>query len=36
MNAGKIEEYGEAEAIYANPESAYTRSLIEAIPGQSA
>lgn len=35
MNAGKIEEYGEAEAVYANPESAYTRSLIEAIPGQS-
>ena len=32
MNKGKIEEMGEADEIYANPKSAYTRKLIEAIP----
>lgn len=32
MNKGKIEEIGEADAIYSQPESAYTKSLIEAIP----
>jgi len=32
MNKGKIEEMGEADAIYANPKSEYTRKLIEAIP----
>jgi len=32
MNKGKIEEMGDSEAIYANPQSAYTRKLIEAIP----
>lgn len=32
MNAGKIEEMGEADEIYANPLKEYTRKLIEAIP----
>ncbi|PTX64212.1 peptide/nickel transport system ATP-binding protein [Kordia periserrulae] len=32
MNAGKIEEMGEADAIYANPKSDYTQKLIDAIP----
>jgi peptide/nickel transport system ATP-binding protein len=32
MNKGKIEEIGEAEAVYTHPEKAYTRRLIEAIP----
>ncbi|WP_046758688.1 ABC transporter ATP-binding protein [Kordia jejudonensis] len=32
MNAGQIEELGEADAIYANPKSAYTQTLIDAIP----
>lgn len=32
MNAGKIEEIGEADEIYANPLRAYTKKLIEAIP----
>lgn len=32
MNQGKIEEIGNADAIYARPEKEYTRKLIEAIP----
>ncbi len=32
MNAGQIEELGEADAIYANPASNYTKTLIDAIP----
>lgn len=32
MNQGKIEEIGDADAIYARPEKEYTRKLIEAIP----
>jgi len=32
MNKGKIEELGDADAIYANPKKAYTQKLIEAIP----
>lgn len=32
MNGGKIEEFGEADAIYANPTSSYTQKLIDAIP----
>ena len=32
MNKGKIEEQGEADAIYANPKSKYTKQLIKAIP----
>lgn len=32
MNTGKIVEQGPAEEILSNPEQAYTRSLIDAIP----
>lgn len=32
MKNGKIEEMGEAEAIYESPQSEYTQSLIDAIP----
>ncbi len=32
MNAGKIEEIGDADEIYAHPTTEYTRRLIEAIP----
>jgi len=32
MNKGKIEELGEADAIYDNPQKAYTKALIDAIP----
>ena len=32
MNQGKIEEIGEVEAVYHNPQSEYTRKLINAIP----
>lgn len=35
MKAGSIVETGMAEEIYANPSTAYTRALIEAIPGPS-
>lgn len=32
MNKGKIEELGDADEIYENPQTAYTKKLIEAIP----
>ena len=32
MNKGKIEEHGEADAIYESPQKAYTKALIAAIP----
>ncbi len=32
MNKGKIEEMGIADAIYANPQMEYTRTLINSIP----
>ena len=32
MNAGKVVEFGAADAIYENPQSEYTKKLIEAIP----
>jgi peptide/nickel transport system ATP-binding protein len=32
MNDGKIVEQGPSEQVYANPQQAYTRQLIEAIP----
>lgn len=32
MNAGKIVEFGAADAIYENPQSEYTKRLIAAIP----
>lgn len=33
MNKGKIEELGDAEDVYNNPKSEYTKKLIAAIPG---
>jgi peptide/nickel transport system ATP-binding protein len=35
MENGRIVESGNAEDVYTNPKTAYTRSLIEAIPGGS-
>jgi len=35
MKSGKIAEIGPAEAIFQDPASEYTRSLLEAIPGKS-
>ena len=35
MEKGRIVESGDVETVYRNPKSAYTRSLIEAIPGKS-
>ena len=32
MNQGKIEEMGEADEIYSNPKTEYTKKLISAIP----
>lgn len=32
MNKGKIEEIGYAEEIYNNPQSEYTKKLINSIP----
>ena len=32
MNKGKLEEIGDAEEVYNNPKSEYTRKLISAIP----
>lgn len=32
MNKGKIEEMGDADQIYSNPQTAYTKKLISAIP----
>jgi peptide/nickel transport system ATP-binding protein len=35
MEKGRIVESGDAESVYRNPQNAYTRSLIEAIPGNN-
>jgi peptide/nickel transport system ATP-binding protein len=35
MEKGRIVESGDAETVYRFPQTAYTRSLIEAIPGES-
>ncbi len=35
MNKGRIEESGNAETLFENPQSAYTQRLIESIPGNS-
>ncbi|TVR39413.1 MAG: ABC transporter ATP-binding protein [Cryomorphaceae bacterium] len=35
MNQGRIEEMGNADEIYRNPQSEYTRQLIEAIPASN-
>jgi peptide/nickel transport system ATP-binding protein len=32
MNKGRIEETGQADDIYFQPRSAYTKKLIESIP----
>lgn len=32
MNQGKIEEVGDADEVYGNPRSSYTKKLIDAIP----
>ena len=32
MNQGKIEEMGDADAIYEHPKKEYTQKLIDAIP----
>ena len=32
MNEGRIEEMGEADAIYKEPKTVYTQKLIDAIP----
>ena len=32
MNKGKIEEIGDADKVYSNPEKNYTKKLIDAIP----
>ena len=32
MQAGKVVEIGEAEQLYQNPKSTYTKELIAAIP----
>ena len=32
MNKGKIEEHGDPDSIYNNPQTEYTKKLINAIP----
>jgi len=32
MTRGRIEEVAEADKLYSNPQSEYTKSLINAIP----
>jgi len=32
MNKGKIEEIGDADAVYKSPKNPYTQKLIDAIP----
>jgi peptide/nickel transport system ATP-binding protein len=34
MKHGKILEIGDADEIYTNPKTAYTKTLIRAIPGR--
>jgi peptide/nickel transport system ATP-binding protein len=34
MKNGRIEEMGEADEVYANPQSEYTKTLLAAIPGE--
>jgi peptide/nickel transport system ATP-binding protein len=34
MRSGRIEEEGEAESLYEHPRAAYTRTLLDAIPGR--
>ena len=32
MNEGRVEEIGDADSVYADPKSEYTKKLIDAIP----
>jgi peptide/nickel transport system ATP-binding protein len=34
MRDGEIVEYGATASVYANPQHAYTRELLEAVPGR--
>jgi peptide/nickel transport system ATP-binding protein len=34
MHQGQAVEYGNADAIYANPQHEYTKKLLAAIPGR--
>jgi peptide/nickel transport system ATP-binding protein len=36
MNKGKVEEIGEADDVFNNPQSNYTQKLLSAIPGSEA
>lgn len=36
MNKGKVEEIGEADDVFNNPQSNYTKKLLSAIPGSEA
>jgi len=36
MKNGEIQEIGEADEVYTNPQSEYTKNLIDAIPGRNA
>ena len=35
MQHGRIVEHGTAEAVFLSPQEAYTRDLLEAIPGRA-
>jgi peptide/nickel transport system ATP-binding protein len=34
MRDGEIVEYGATASVYADPQHAYTRELLEAVPGR--
>ena len=34
MNKGKVEEIGDADDVFNNPQSSYTRKLLSAVPGK--
>ncbi len=36
MQKGRIVEYGEAETVFSSPQNAYTRTLLDSIPGLKA
>ena len=36
MKAGKVQEYGTRDQVILNPQSSYTRKLLEAVPGLEA
>jgi peptide/nickel transport system ATP-binding protein len=35
MRDGEIVEYGATASVYADPQHAYTRELLEAVPGRN-